>query len=152
MAELTAEQIRRTIDIPNLESTKDVENLEHIIGQERAQEALKIGLGVDQPGYHIFVSGAAGSGKETTTLSMAKEEYSQKKISLNDIAFVNNFQSPDSPKVLKLPQGYGKILNNELEKTLKSLSDDIIANLTSEPYKNKKNELNDELDLQIFPE
>jgi len=32
-------------------------------GQERALEALRFGLEIESPGYHVFVSGLAGTGR-----------------------------------------------------------------------------------------
>ena len=38
----------------------------HIIGQDRAIEAMELGLKVDSPGYNVFVSGPSGTGRTTT--------------------------------------------------------------------------------------
>ena len=38
-------------------------SLEELVGQERAVEALGIGLGTEAPGFHLFVCGPRGSGR-----------------------------------------------------------------------------------------
>jgi len=37
--------------------------LEDFIGQERAIRAIEFGLGVNKPGFNIFVTGLTGTGK-----------------------------------------------------------------------------------------
>lgn len=54
---------------PNIfefESTKNLEPIEGIIGQERALKALRLGVDLYAPGYNIFVTGLSGTGKATT--------------------------------------------------------------------------------------
>ena len=56
--ELTAEQARRRADLSSatFRTTADLEPLITMVGQERAVQALHLGLGVPQQGYNIFVS------------------------------------------------------------------------------------------------
>ena len=43
--------------------TDELLPLDHFIGQDRAQEAIRFGLEVDKPGYNLFVTGLTGTGK-----------------------------------------------------------------------------------------
>jgi Cdc6-like AAA superfamily ATPase len=43
--------------------TADMTPLEDFIGQERAMRAIQFGLGVNKPGFNIFVAGLTGTGK-----------------------------------------------------------------------------------------
>jgi len=48
---------------PNLlpfETTEQIEPCEEIIGQERALEAIRVGLDIGSIGYNIFVTGLTG--------------------------------------------------------------------------------------------
>ena len=47
----------------NFQCTDDLPPLDRMIGQDRAQEALRFGLEVDKPGYNLFVTGLTGTGK-----------------------------------------------------------------------------------------
>lgn len=47
------------------ETTDELDPLEGIIGQERAQKALTLGVEMVKAGYNIYVCGMAGTGKET---------------------------------------------------------------------------------------
>ena len=78
--ELTAEQVRERCD-PNLfecDSTAELKPTDSIIGQERALSALKFGLHIQKPGFNIYVSGPAGTGKATVIKSFLETLASQK--------------------------------------------------------------------------
>ncbi len=65
--ELDSADLRRVCDPAafHFETTDDLEPLDRIIGQERAIEALKLGLGIQDAKnrYNIYVAGDPGTGK-----------------------------------------------------------------------------------------
>ena len=88
-------------------STGDIEPCGEIIGQERALDAIKLGLQIQQPGYNVFVVGYTGTGRTTTIKKMLEElELEDGKV-LKDLCYVNNFENPDRPRSLQFPAGQG---------------------------------------------
>ena len=75
------------------ETTREVSPLEGAIGQERALEALAFGLGVDSPGFNVYVAGQPGSGRMTTVTSYLGREAAKRPVP-NDWVYVYNFQDP----------------------------------------------------------
>ena len=65
--ELKISDLRRVCDpkIFKFRNTSEVKPLDTVIGQERAVEAIDFGLNMNDPGYNIFVTGLAGTGKST---------------------------------------------------------------------------------------
>ena len=63
--ELNSSQLRQTCDLKKFtfETTAELEPLDRIIGQERAIEALKLGLGIKDAKnrYNIYVAGGSGT-------------------------------------------------------------------------------------------
>src|SRR4029434_1001752 len=53
--------------------TADMTPLEDFIGQERAMRAIQFGLGVDKPGFNIFVTGLTGTGKTSIIKAFLKK-------------------------------------------------------------------------------
>ncbi len=51
------------------ETTAEVEPLDGTIGQERAESALELSLEIDSPGFNLYISGIAGSGRNTALRS-----------------------------------------------------------------------------------
>ena len=52
------------------ETTADLRFKPDIIGQERALDAMRLGLTIRSPGYNIFISGLMGTGKLTAIRHM----------------------------------------------------------------------------------
>ncbi|MBN2552840.1 MAG: AAA family ATPase, partial [Spirochaetales bacterium] len=61
---LDPKDLRRTVDPGSLglKSTENLDPLKGIIGQGRAVEALRFGLGIDKAGFNMYVSGPPGIG------------------------------------------------------------------------------------------
>ncbi|MCK4708850.1 MAG: AAA family ATPase, partial [Gammaproteobacteria bacterium] len=106
--ELTPDVLYHACDMSTLtfKTTDELEESKEIIGQERALEALDFGIGIKHDGYNLFVSGSTGLGKHTIVNQLLKT----KAIDLpkpSDWCYVNNFETPHKPKILKLPAGFG---------------------------------------------
>ncbi len=62
---LKPEQLRHRCDLAALgiTSTADITTDSTTLGQSRALDAIQFAIGMDHPGYNIFVSGSTGVGK-----------------------------------------------------------------------------------------
>lgn len=92
------------------------------IGQERAIKAIEFGLKIKSRGFNVFVSGLAGTGKDSAILqelnSVAKSEPVP-----DDICYVYNYRNPQTPKVLYFPAGSGKKFKYEIQEFLKKTAE-----------------------------
>ncbi len=140
--EVPVEKLRWRCDPDSLpfDTTSSVQPCDEIIGQERALEAIRVGLGIHSIGYNIFVTGLAGTGRFTTIKSVLKGLDIAGKIP-NDICYVNNFKNPDMPHMLSLPAGQGNRFKKEMENLIESLKKKIPLIFENETYLNKKKEL-----------
>lgn len=59
-------------------NTSEINPLDYILGQERAVEAMELGLKINNPAYNIYIAGEPGTGKSTYTLKVLNEYASQK--------------------------------------------------------------------------
>jgi len=111
-----------------------------IIGQERAVQALKLGLQVRAPGYNIYVGGPPGTGKATITHKLLNE-HKGKGPTPPDICYVHNFQRAEEPVLLLLPAGQGATLAMVMEDLIARLQKVCAPNLNGaakSPAENKK--------------
>ena len=115
------------------ESTKSLEPIEGIIGQERALKALRLGVDLYSPGYNIFVTGLSGTGK-ATTIQKILERISPNCPVLNDYAYVNNFSNPDMPRLLVFPVGVAQMFANAMDSMIDFLVEKIPVVLEDEAY------------------
>jgi ATP-dependent Lon protease len=140
--EVPIEKLRWRCD-PNsfpMETTEAIEPCQEIIGQERALEAIRVGLEIQSIGYNIFVTGLAGTGR-FTTIKAAFEEMDVKGKIPNDLCYVNNFKNPDMPHMLSLPAGQGNGFKKEMETLIETLKKKVPLIFENENYLNKKKEL-----------
>lgn len=114
--------------------------LEGIIGQERAMRALTFGLGIDQPGYHIYVSGIPGTGKTTAVLSFL-EDVARSRPAASDWCYVHNPQDSYRPIALELPAGRGMELARDVESMIRGAVRELRAAFESDEYTARREEL-----------
>ncbi len=147
--ELTPEQLRRNYD-PNAlgcETTASMPPLQGIIGQARAVSALRFGLDMPQPGFHIYVAGPAGIGKMTAVESFL-EQVAHQKETPPDWCYVNNFEDAYQPKVCKLPAGHGRQFQQHMRDLINRLRYQLPQSFESEAYSTKRDEIVKALDKQ----
>jgi lon-related putative ATP-dependent protease len=140
--EVSSEQLRWRCD-PNtlsFETTEAIEPCGEIIGQDRALEAIRVGLDINSIGYNIFVTGLAGTGRFTTIKCVLEEMNVEGKIP-NDLCYVNNFKNPDMPHMLSLLAGQGNAFKKEMETLIETLKKKIPLIFENETYLNKKKEV-----------
>ena len=130
-------------DIFEFDSTEEVEPIEGILGQNRALNAIRLGVDIKSPGYNIFIAGLSGSGKATTVKKML-EKISHKSPELFDYAYVNNFKDSDQPLLLKFPKGKAREFKQVLKSAIELLKQKIPLALESEIYlERRKNLINE---------
>ncbi len=115
----------------DFKTTEDLKPSGRIVGQDRAINALKLGLEIPSIGYNIFVTGVSGTGRETT-VKMILDSVDTTTDDLRDIMYVGNMEDPHSPVVLTFPAGGGRRFAQALEECVQLLRSNIPAVLESE--------------------
>jgi len=123
-----------------INTTKEIEPHEGLIGQDRAEKALKFGLAVKAKGYNIYVSGIPGSGKSTFARKFA-EEIAANEPSPDDMCYVYNFEDPKKPKLINLPAGMGKVFAQDIEDMINDISDNIEKAFSDKEFEDQKNDV-----------
>jgi lon-related putative ATP-dependent protease len=112
---IAVEEFRASYD-PNLvecATTEELKPLEEIIGQDRAQKALRFGLEIQEKGFNIYVAGIPGTGRRTAVRKFL-DELAKTKPKADDWVYVNNFVSPYEPLAIRLPPGSGTQLKSDM--------------------------------------
>ena len=129
------------------QNTSEIEPLDEILGQERAIDAMEVGLKIENSAYNIYVSGHSGTGKTTYTLK-ALEEYSKNRTKHKDWCYVYNFEHPRDPIAIGLDIGMGKIFKKDMDKLIEALLDELKDAFESEDYEIGKNQLLESYDIE----
>lgn len=104
------------------------------IGQERADAAARFGLGIDQPGYNLFVLGEVGSGRSSLLLEVMKTVAAKHAVP-PDLCYLNNFDEPERPRALRLPAGQGRLFRQLMVQMVKNIQSDIPQFLEKPDFK-----------------
>ncbi len=141
-----ADQLRWRLD-PNtlsFETTEDLKPLKEIIGQKRGVEAFRFGMGIDKPGYNVFVTGMAGTGRMSTIRKLLEEISKKKAVVPDDYCYVNNFKNSEAPILLRLEPGKGRKFKKDVRNFVEALKKDIPQFFESQDYLNRKKEIMEE--------
>ncbi|HXV48933.1 MAG TPA: ATP-binding protein, partial [Candidatus Binatia bacterium] len=127
--------------------TAEMTPLEDFIGQDRAMRAIEFGLGVNRPGFNIFVTGLTGTGKTSIIKAFLKKITAGQaapgaaQASPEDWCYVYNFADPDRPQALKIRRGWGKVLKADMEQLVVNLQREAKKMFESDDYVKQRQEL-----------
>ncbi len=146
--EIPVDKLRWRLDPATLpiETTEDLEPLKEIIGQKRGIEAFRFGMGMDKPGYNVFVTGMAGTGRMSTVRKLLEEISDNSGKVPDDLCYVNSFKEPESPILLRLKPGVGSEFRKEVRDFVETLKKEIPQIFESQDYLMRKKEIMEEYD------
>jgi len=143
--ELTAEQVRLqcTPTVFKCDSTEELRPKDGIIGQARALSALKFGLNIAKPGFNVYVSGLAGTGR-TTAIKSFMEALAARKETPSDWCYVHNFRDSYCPHALGVPAGMGEVLRRDMEVAIDNVRRSLVQTFTSKEYAQQREEITED--------
>lgn len=136
------------ISLFKFKSTKELEPLEHPIGQESALKAVDFGTNIKQDGYNLFAMGPSGSGKHSALMSFLQTK-AKSEPTPNDWCYVNNFKNPQKPIAIELPAGKAYKFKDDIDELIDMLKTILPTVFESDNYR-KEREMIDQkyIDLQ----
>ena len=128
-------QLYRQCDLSvfDFDTTETLQDIVETLGQHRALQAIQFGVGIQQPGYNLFVLGRRGMGKHTTTKAYL-QAIAAKEPAPSDWCYINNFAQPHKPYWLELPAGRGSSLQRDMQRLIEDLHTVIPAAFWAEGY------------------
>ncbi|AOY90220.1 ATP-dependent protease [Marinobacter salinus] len=129
-------------DLP-FKTTRQLEPLSEIVGQNRAQEAVRFALAMPHGGYNVYAVGRNGLGKRTMMLRYLEHHVDTEQQS-HDWCYVANFEEPRVPKLLQLPAGKGTQLKQDMEKLMSRLVKVIPQTFDSDSFLERSEQLKNE--------
>ena len=124
-------------DLFDFETTKELENINTGIGQERGIKALEFGIQVDVKGYNLYLEGPSGVGKTMYTKNYLNK-ISEKKKTPNDWCYIYNFNNPNNPISVSLPAGQGKEFKDNMDGFIKEIKKDIKKTFNADDFEKEK--------------
>ncbi|MCP4317707.1 MAG: AAA family ATPase [Hyphomicrobiales bacterium] len=124
-------------------STDDLPDLENIVGQDRALEAIAFGVGMRRAGYNIFLVGPEGTGRHSTISALVKKR-AKKDPTPDDWVYVGNFDELHKPHALRLPPGRGVELAEAMSRFVEDIQETVPALFESEENQTRFQAIQDE--------
>ncbi|MCB1529308.1 MAG: AAA family ATPase [Hyphomicrobiaceae bacterium] len=146
---LDAAELRRVVDPASLGfgSTAELAAASGLIGQERALEALAFGTDMKALDFNVFVLGPPAAGKSTAVRSFLAERATALPTP-DDWVYVNNFETPNRPRALRLPPGRARPFAKAVLAALDELSATVPAVFESEDYQTRHRAIDEEFRAQ----
>ncbi len=143
---LSPEQLYRAFDPAPLpfETTADLPDGQEIIGQQRAIDAIRFGIGIRHQGYNLFALGPNGTGRQTT-VNRFLQQRALAESAPDDWCYVYNFAEPYRPRALRLPPGRAVTLRDDMKKLVEELTSVLSGVFAGEEYQLQKHTLEEEL-------
>jgi len=129
------------------ESTASVAPTNGIVGQDRAVEALRLGLELFRPGYNAFVCGLSGTGK-LTTIDLLLEHIKPSCPLPLDRCYVNNFIKPNAPVLITLPRGQGRTFKKAVDEMVRFLRARVPVELEGDDFQQQRDAIRREYEEQ----
>jgi len=141
--EVALEKLRWRLDPATLpfKTTEDLSPLKEIIGQDRGVEAFKFGMGINKPGYNVFVTGIANTGRLSTVRKLLEDISKRDGRVPDDLCYVNNFKNTEAPILLRLKAGMGQKFKKDVREFIDVLKKEVPQLFESQEYLNRKKEI-----------
>jgi len=128
-------------------TTAELPDVPGIIGQERAEEAVRFAIGIRRYGYNLYALGTSGMGKHGFVRAFLERRAASEKAP-SDWCYVHDFADPRRPRALRLPPGRAPHLREDLQRFVDELRVAIPALFESEDYRTRKKLLEEQLSAQ----
>ncbi|HSO78968.1 MAG TPA: AAA family ATPase, partial [Chromatiaceae bacterium] len=110
------------------------------LGQERALEAIDLGVNVPHRGYNLYLMGSGGLGKHALIKGFL-EQRRRESPAPDDWCYVADFNNPQRPYALRLPPGRGRHLRADLCQLVDDLLNAVPAAFQGEEYLRRAEEI-----------
>jgi lon-related putative ATP-dependent protease len=142
LPEVPVEQLRPKCDPDSFSFATTAEVPPHtgLIGQARAIEAIKFGLGMESQGFNIVVTGEPGTGR-STAIREHLQAVATGKPGPDEWLYVNNFTDPYKPIALRLPAGKGEVFARSMAAMIDEARELIPRTFASDDYVRRRDEI-----------
>jgi predicted ATP-dependent protease len=147
LSALDPQSLCRTCDASqfDFETTAELEPLDDALGQQRAVDAIELGVGIEQGGFNLFVLGEPETGKFEAALERISA-IAAGQARPDDWCYVNNFAETARPHALRLPCGLGARFRSDVQKLVEELRSAIPAVLESDEYRARVEQIDAQFD------
>ena len=135
---------RFDVDAFDFDTTDDLDANTQIVGQDRAVEALELGIEMDATGYNVFALGPSGTGRRDLVQHLLNDQAADEDTP-PDWCYVNNFEDEREPKAIQIEAGRGSELKEDVDQLVEDLKTALPAAFESEEYQARREMVQEEV-------
>jgi lon-related putative ATP-dependent protease len=124
-------------------TTADLPDVTAPVGQTRAVDAARFGIGMRGDGYNLFAMGPADAGKLTILRELLRQAAAAAPVP-PDVCYAFDFAHPHRPRALRLAAGRGRALRDELHRLVEEMRVAIPAAFEGEELAARKRVIEEE--------
>jgi lon-related putative ATP-dependent protease len=121
-------------------TTAELPDLDEVVGQDRAVEAVDFAIGMRRPGYNLYALGPEGIGKQHVIRGFLEREAAGEAVP-DEWVYVYGFGRPQVPHAIRMPVGRAALLRDRMGQLVTELRATIPAALEAEPYRERRSAL-----------
>ena len=125
-------------------TTDELKEVDLVLGQERALEAIEFAVTMKCDGYNLYALGVSGLGMRTIITDILEKRAAGEPVP-RDWCYVNNFDGPQEPNAMELPSGRGCELRDHMDWLIDELRSAIPGGFESEDYRTRRELIEEEL-------
>lgn len=118
-------------------TTDELTEVGSLVGQERAVDAIRLGIAMRRRGFNVFAFGPSGAGKHTLIQELLERQAAAEPAP-PDWCYVNNFADARRPRCLKLPTGRAIPLRDSMKRLVADLRVGLPAAFEREEYRARR--------------
>jgi len=143
---LSVDQLYQTCDLTHFDfdTTAKLDSLVKPLGQDRAMEAIEFGVDIKRQGFNVFALGDPGVGKHQLVNAILATRATDGSAQF-DWCYVNNFDDPQKPQLLKLESGMGAKLSKDMLQLVEDLLISLPSSFQNEDYRSRRREIEEEM-------
>ncbi len=121
----------------NFQTTAELDPFTGVLGQQRAEQALRFAIAMQPPGYHTYVMGESDTGRLTLVMTLLQEA-ARIRPTPHDWIYLNHLDEPREPIAVALPAGLSQRFAADMEALIDKLLDTLPAAFESPSYQRRK--------------
>ncbi len=139
VAPLTPDRLYRKADLSAVpfETSAAFDHTDRLAGQDRARDALQLGMRIGAPGFNVFAVGSSGARIQRSIRSLL-EVAAAERPPAPDWVYVNNFAAPHRPMAIRMPHGMAPVFAEAMHHLIDDLKAALPGVFESESYQSRR--------------
>lgn len=129
-------------------TTKDIKPSIQVYGHETAKEALEFVIKCPAPKLNAYVRGAPSTGRKTVIRHLFNETKPQIR-KRRDYCYVHNFSQVNSPRLIILEAGYGKLLKQMMASFADYMTSDFLKSFNDDQIRENRRQTEQKANKEV---